>query len=59
MWQTVLDVIKWVVDNYQIVLTGFVGVLTGLIAIFMVVPGDQPEKFFQSVVDFISKFSKK
>ena len=33
--------------------------LTALIALFMVIPGEQPEKFLQQLVDFISKYSKK
>jgi hypothetical protein len=37
----------------------FTGVLAALIAFFMVIPGEQPEKFLKSVVDLIAKFSKK
>lgn len=50
---------KFVLDNGPVILNGVVGVFTGLIAIFMVIPGDQPEKALQGIVDFISKFSKK
>jgi hypothetical protein len=34
-------------------------VLTGLIGIALLIPGEQPEKALQSVLDFIKKFSKK
>ena len=34
-------------------------VLLSLIGFFLLVPGDQPEKFMQSIVDFLAKFSKK
>ena len=34
-------------------------VLVALIAFFMLIPGEQPEKFLQSVVDFIKKLSIK
>jgi hypothetical protein len=34
-------------------------VLLPLIALCMVIPGEQPEKALQAVVDFIAKFSKK
>lgn len=34
-------------------------VLLALIGLFMLIPGEQPEKFLQYIVDFISKFSKK
>lgn len=41
-------------------LVGFlVLVLSGLIGIAMMIPGDQPEKSLQNVLDFIKKFSKK
>lgn len=33
--------------------------LTAVIAIAQLIPGDQPERFLQSVVDVISKFSRK
>ena len=34
-------------------------VLTGLIGIAMLIPGEQPEKALQSILDIIKKFSKK
>lgn len=34
-------------------------ICTGVIAIAMIVPGEQPEKSLQAVVDFLKKFSKK
>lgn len=41
-------------------IAGLVGlILTGLIGIAMLIPGEQPEKALQSVLDFIKKFSKK
>lgn len=41
-------------------LLGAVSVFLGaLIAVFTIIPGDQPEKALQAIVDFISKFSKK
>jgi len=36
-----------------------VALLSAVIAIASLIPGDQPEKFLQSVVDVLSKFSKK
>lgn len=33
--------------------------LTAVIAICQLIPGDQPEKTLQGIVDFLSKFSKK
>lgn len=34
-------------------------VLTGLIAISLLIPGEQPEKALQAALDFIKNFSKK
>jgi len=33
--------------------------INGLIAVALLVPGEQPEKFLQAVVDFLSKLSLK
>lgn len=35
------------------------GVLSALIAFFMLIPGDAPEKQLQAIVNFIAKFSRK
>lgn len=34
-------------------------ILGGLIVIFEMIPGEQPEKFLRSVVDLLAKFSRK
>ena len=34
-------------------------ILTGVIGIAMIIPGEQPEKALQKALDFIKKFSKK
>ena len=34
-------------------------ILIPVIALCMLIPGEQPEKFLQSVVNLIAKFSKK
>jgi hypothetical protein len=51
--------IEWIVANYQALIAIVVALLTGAIGIAMLIPGDQPEKALQGVVDFIAKFSKK
>ncbi len=40
-------------------ITALVAIVAGLVAFFMAIPGDQPEKFLKGVLDVISKFSKK
>ena len=56
---TFLSIINWIMANYGIVCTALVGILSGVIAICMLIPGEQPEKVLQVIVDFISKFSRK
>lgn len=53
------NLIAWIVAHYQDVITSVSAVCTALVALFMLIPGDQPEKFLQGVVDFLSKFSRK
>lgn len=50
---------QWVVAHYQDVIAGVSAALGGVIAISMLIPGEQPEKALQSVVNFLAKFSKK
>lgn len=57
--EQVLEIGKWILANYQAVLAGLLAALSGVIAICLIIPGEQPEKALQSVVDFLSKFSKK
>lgn len=46
-----LDLTKWI---------GAVTALLGaVIAFFMLIPGEQPEKALQGILDFLAKFSKK
>lgn len=35
------------------------GLLLALIALFLLIPGDQPEKAMQGIVDMVKKFSRK
>ena len=61
--QSLMELVAYVVANWQIVLTSFAGVLIALIAffkllvaIFVYIPGEQPEKFLQSCVDLLQKY---
>ena len=53
------DVIQWILVNYQVVISSLIAILAAITAVAMVIPGEQPEKFLQGVVDFLAKFSKK
>lgn len=54
-----MDSVISIVSNIPKYIDLVVPLLVAAIAVAMVIPGDQPEKFLQGVVNFISKFSKK
>lgn len=53
-----MEVITWILMNYQTVIASVVAVLGGIITVAMLIPGEQPEAALQKVVDFIKKWSK-
>lgn len=57
--EKVAAVFKFIVDHGPDILTAICAVLSGVIGISLLIPGDQPEKALQGVVDFLSKFSRK
>lgn len=54
-----MEWLTWVLANYESVLSGLVMMLSGVIAIALLIPGEQPEKMLQGWVDFLAKFSRK
>ena len=50
---------SWIIAHWQEVLGAVTAILSGIIAVFMLIPGDAPEKQLQKIVDFIKKFSVK
>lgn len=57
--ETIVGAIQWGVANYQTVIAAAVAILGGVIGICMLIPGEQPEKSLQGVLNFLTKFSKK
>jgi hypothetical protein len=55
----VIEIGKWLMANWMELLAAIILALNGLIAVALIVPGEQPEKALMSVVNFISKFSRK
>jgi type VI protein secretion system component VasF len=54
------NIISFVTSQDWIAWLGAITALLGaVIAIAQLIPGEQPEKFLQSVVNIISKFSRK
>lgn len=54
-----MSAVQFIVANYQAILSALVGVLSAVIGIAILIPGDQPEKALQGVVDFLAKLSVK
>lgn len=54
-----LELLHWAVANGPQFISAVVAVLSAVIALCLLVPGEQPEKALQGVVDFLSKFSLK
>lgn len=54
-----MNVVKFIMEHFQDLLGAVVGLVTAAVGIALVIPGEQPEKALQGVVDFLKKFSKK
>ena len=46
-------------EDFQSYVLAAEALFAGLLAVALLVKGDQPDKFLQSAVDFIKKFSRK
>lgn len=56
---SVFEIIAWATANLPQFITAIVAVLSALISLCLLIPGEQPEAFLQKVVDFLAGFSKK
>lgn len=45
--------------SYREIIGGIVMAFSGLLVVALLIPGDQPDKFLQSAIDFLKKFSSK
>jgi len=54
-----MDTFLEIVSNLPQYIIALNGVIVALIALFMLIPGEQPEKAMQKVVDFLAKISRK
>lgn len=57
--EKIMPALSWIIANYEAVLAALLSLLMAIIAIAMLIPGEQPEKTLQKIVDFLAKFSKK
>ena len=54
-----MDLITHLLNNWQSYLGVVTAVLAAAIAVATVIPGDEPEKTLQRIVDFIQSISRK
>ena len=54
-----MDILNNILNNWQSYLGAVSAVLVAAIAVASLIPGDQPEKSLQAVVDFLARFSRK
>ena len=54
-----MDIINNILTNWQTYLGAVSAVLVAAIAVATLIPGDQPEKTLQSIVDVIARLSVK
>jgi len=54
-----MDLINNIATNWQQYVGIVTAVLTAAIAVAAVIPGDEPERTLQKIVDFISSVSRK
>jgi hypothetical protein len=57
--QKVIEISSLLVAHGPEIVSAVVAILSGIIAISLLIPGEQPEKTLKAVVAFLSKFSRK
>lgn len=57
--EALLSFSTFVQQNFTAILNGVIATLSGLIAIAMLIPGPEPERTLQKMVDFLKRFSVK
>ena len=53
-----MDIIG-ILGQAQNIIGAIIMICGGLITIALIIPGEQPEKFLQGAVEFLTKFSRK
>lgn len=54
-----MEVVNFIVAHGLEILGACMLILSGVLGIALVIPGDQPDKFLQGAIDFLKKFSVK
>lgn len=56
---TLLAIGQWLIANYTAVITALIALLMGIIGIALLIPGPEPERTLQKIVDFLRGISRK
>ena len=57
--EKILEILNWAIASGPNMIAALLAVMVALIAFFSLIPGEQPEKALQGIVDFLAKFSIK
>ena len=57
--QSVIQIGQYLIAHWVEILGGITASLSGLYALFLVIPGEQPDKVIQSVLEFTQRWSRK
>lgn len=57
--EKIILAVQWGVAHGPEIVSAIIALLSGVIAVSLIIPGEQPEKALQKVVDFLKKFSAK
>lgn len=54
-----MEVVQWIMAHGLEIVASVQALLMALIALFMLIPGEQPEKALRSIVELIARLSRK
>lgn len=57
--EEIMSLIAWATANGPQFIAAINAAIVALIALSLMIPGDQPEAFLKGVADFLAKFSSK
>lgn len=56
---SLMQIIEMIMVKGPAILSAVIALLSAAIGVCLLIPGDQPEKALQAVVDFLTKLSRK
>jgi hypothetical protein len=55
----IMQLLQMIMEKGPAILAAIMALLSGIIAVCLLIPGEQPEKALQAIVDFLAKLSRK